>query len=46
MAERETTSIRIDPKLWQDLKVHCVTKKLIISDVLENLIKRELKRKA
>jgi len=42
--ERKTTSIKIDPELWKTLKKHCIDKDMDISDYLEGLIKKDLKK--
>lgn len=39
---RETTSIKIDPELWKKAKKHCIDKDITISDLVENLLKKEL----
>lgn len=41
---RKTTSIKVDDTLWKEVKIHCITKGIEISDYLENLIKKDLKR--
>ena len=43
--ERKTTSIKIDEELWKYVKIHCVTEGIDISDYLEELIKKNLKKK-
>ena len=45
MVERVTTSIKVDPDLWSKFKAHCALKKEDMSDILECLIKKELKIK-
>ena len=42
--ERKTTSIKIDPELWKTLKKHCIDKDVDISDYLEGLVKKDLKK--
>jgi hypothetical protein len=44
MVNRKTTSIKIDPALWKEVKKYCIDKDLDISDFLEELIKKELKK--
>ncbi len=43
--KRKTTSIKIDEELWKYVKIHCVTEGVDISDYLEELIKKDLKKK-
>lgn len=43
--ERKTTSIKIDPKVWEEVKIHCIRQKTDISVYLEDLLKKDLKRK-
>jgi hypothetical protein len=40
--ETSTSSIRIEPKLWMDFKLHCIKNKIAICKKLEELIKKEL----
>ena len=42
--ERKTTSIKIEPQLWKSLKKHCIDKEIDISEYLENLIEKDLKK--
>lgn len=42
---KKKTSLVIDDGLWQDVKIHCIKQKIDISDWLENVIKKELKKK-
>lgn len=41
--ERKTTSIKINPELWQDVKIHCIKEKKDISEWLEEIIKENLR---
>ncbi len=41
---KETTSIRIDPKVWKEAKMKAVQKDMSIGEFIEELIKKELKR--
>ena len=41
---KETTSIKIDPELWKEAKKLAIDKNMTLSEFLENLIKRELKK--
>ena len=42
---RKTTSLKIDPGLWKEVKKTCIDKEEDISDYIEKLIKRDLKIK-
>ena len=41
--KRDTTSIKINPFLWKQVKKHCIDAEIEISEYLEKLIKRDLK---
>ena len=41
---RETTSIKIDPELWKEAKKYCIDKNITISDLLESLLEKEIKK--
>ena len=43
--ERKTTSIKIDPNLWEDVKIFCIKQKTDISTWLEKIITENLKKK-
>ena len=43
--ERKTTSIKISPEIWQEVKIHCIKQQIDISDWLEKIIKDNLKKK-
>ena len=42
--EKKTTSIKINPELWQEVKIYCIKQKIDISDWLEKIINKELKK--
>jgi hypothetical protein len=42
---RVTKSIKIDPELWREVKVHCAKEDTDISTYIEGLIKENLKKK-
>lgn len=42
---KKKTSLVIDENLWQDVKIHCIKEKKDISEWLEELIRKELKKK-
>lgn len=41
---KETTSIRIDPILWKEAKIHALKNDMSIGEFIENLIKKEIKK--
>ncbi len=43
--ERETTSIKINPELWKEARKYCIDKNITISDLIENLLEKEIKKK-
>lgn len=45
LMERKTTSIKIDPEVWKQVKIHCVTQEIEICDFLEGVLKKILKEK-
>lgn len=42
--EKKTTSIKINPELWQEVKINCIKEQIDISDWLEKIIKNNLKK--
>ena len=42
---KKKTSLVIDENLWQEVKIICIKEKKDISEWLEGLIKKELKKK-
>lgn len=42
---KKTTSLKIDPELWKEVKKHCIDKEIDISDYIEEVIKKDLKTK-
>ncbi len=44
MPERKTTSIKVDPELWKKAKKHCIDKDIDMSELIEQLLKKELSR--
>ena len=43
--KRVTKSLKIDPELWKEVKVHCAKEDIDISVYIENMIKKDLKKK-
>lgn len=41
---RKTTSIKIDDDLWHQFKMRALEKRMDISELLEQLIKKELRK--
>jgi hypothetical protein len=44
MTERKTTSIKVDPDLWKEFKKYAIDQDKDLSNLLEEMIKRELKK--
>ena len=42
---RKTTSLKIEEKLWKEVKIECIKRDMEISEYLEKLIKKDLKLK-
>ena len=42
--ETSTSSIRINPKTWQDFKIWCIKNNTNISEKLEEMIKEVMKK--
>ena len=42
---KAATSIKVDPNLWTEVKIHVAKAGLKISDYIEGLIKKDLKKK-
>lgn len=43
MVEKETRSVRLSDEAWEALRIHCIKKKLKVSEYMENLIRKDLK---
>ena len=41
---RKTTSIKFDEGLWKKVKIYCIEKNIDISDYLEQLVKKDMKK--
>ena len=41
-SERVTRSLKINPQLWKELKLHCVKKDIEISSFIEQVIREKL----
>lgn len=44
MKERKTTNIKINPDLWEEVKIYSIKQKTDISTWLEEIIKKELEK--
>jgi len=44
MADRKTTSIKINPDIWDKFKIYAIQKKIDMSELLEKMIEKELKK--
>jgi len=42
--QRKTTSLKIDPELWKQAKKKAIDEDLDLSEYIENLIKKDLKK--
>jgi len=42
MVERKTTSVKVDPKLWKELKKQAIDEDRDLSDILEEMIRERL----
>lgn len=42
---RKTTSLKIDEQLWKEVKIHCIKNDIEISEYIEGLAKKDLKKK-
>ena len=40
--ERKPTSIKIDPELWKDAKIEAIKQKMLLSELVERAVKKEL----
>jgi len=38
--EKVTTSIKIDPELWKNVKIYCIKNNIEISEILKKYISR------
>lgn len=41
---RETTSIKINPEVWKETKKYCIDKNITISQLIEELLKKEISK--
>ena len=44
--QRKTTSLKIDPEIWKSAKKRCIDRDSSISEYIESLIEKDLKRGA
>ena len=42
--ETSTSSIRINPKVWEDFKIWCIRNKVAMREKLEEMIKKVMKK--
>jgi len=40
--ERKPTSIKIDPELWKEAKIEAIKQKMLLSELVERAVKKEL----
>lgn len=43
--EKKVTSIKVDPEIWKEARKHCIDEDIEISEYVEKLIKKDLKKK-
>jgi len=44
MESRKTTSIKISPDIWDKFKIYAIQKKIDMSELLEKMIEKEIKK--
>ena len=42
---RETVSIRVDPQIWKEAKIHAIKNDISIADLVESALKKEINKK-
>ncbi|MBS3056913.1 MAG: hypothetical protein J4473_05785 [Candidatus Aenigmarchaeota archaeon] len=42
--EKVTTSIKIDPELWKNVKIYCIKNNIEISEFIEKILKKYISR--
>ena len=42
--EKKTTSIKIDPKLWREVKKYVIDKDISVTELVELVLKKELQK--
>lgn len=40
--KRVTTSIKVDPDLWKEVKIYCIQNNMEISEFVENLLRNAI----
>ena len=40
--ERKPTSIKIDPKLWEEAKIEAIKQRMLLSELVERAVRKEL----
>jgi hypothetical protein len=43
-AEKQVTSIKVDPELWKKVKIRCIERNISVEDFLDAALRDELKR--
>jgi len=41
---RVTTSIKVNPEVWREVKIYCIRKKVEISEFVEKSLKEAMKK--
>ena len=44
--KRESTSIKIDPELWKEAKIHAIRRGVSVSELVELALRNEMERGA
>lgn len=42
--EKKTTSIKIDPKLWKEVKKYAIDKDISVTELVEIVLRKELRK--
>ena len=43
--KRVVTSIKVDPEIWKDAKIEAITRDMDLSELVENALKKELRKR-
>lgn len=46
MVERKTTSVKVDPRLWKELKKQAIDEDRDLSDIVEEMIRERVGKRA
>ena len=45
MQQKQSTSIKIDPKIWKEAKKYAIDKGITVGELVERLLREELSKK-